>query len=207
MQSRQRAVLVNAIWAIGGLSLGACTATVIDGRWTPEWVSATGTWFGAIATVLALLWAVVSFRTDQASREEARDEERARENASTRDREDRELSNATNVTIALASAGGQGGRPDEWQLSYVMMKITNTSRHPALVTALSLDPQLVLTDDLPGTFLVPVGDVRHETVGIELLRSPEGFDAAALAHFEVGMDYQLDGLKWHRSARGGPERR
>jgi amino acid transporter len=75
MRTRPRTLIVQLIWGIGGLAAGSALALMWFHNFTPEWVEATGTWFGAIATVLALLWAVQTFRSDQAAREEARKRE------------------------------------------------------------------------------------------------------------------------------------
>jgi hypothetical protein len=63
---RKAALVVHLIWAVAGIAIGETIALLWVGGLTPEWIAATGTWFGAVATVLALLWAVQTFRADQA---------------------------------------------------------------------------------------------------------------------------------------------
>lgn len=69
----------HVIWGLGGLTLGTSLALLVSRNWIPEWIGATGTWFGAVATVLTLLWVVRSFRSHQAERENSRLAERDKE--------------------------------------------------------------------------------------------------------------------------------
>lgn len=64
--------IAHVMWGLAGLILGAAIALLLSQNWSPDWIGTTGTWIGAVATVLTLLWAVRSFRTDQDDREEAR---------------------------------------------------------------------------------------------------------------------------------------
>lgn len=84
-------------WGIGGLTLGASLALLVIENWTPEWIEATGTWFGAVATVLTLLWAVRSFRSDQDEREKSRKAEREIDIAEQLEVEREQMKEASNV--------------------------------------------------------------------------------------------------------------
>lgn len=72
MRKRRKALVVRPIWVAAGVAIGATIALPWAQGLTPDWIEATGTWFGAVATVLALLWAVQTFRADQAHGEEER---------------------------------------------------------------------------------------------------------------------------------------
>lgn len=206
MQTPRKPLLVNAIWAIGGLSLGACVATVLDGRWTAEWVAATGTWFGAIATVLALLWAVASFRADQSDRDKTRVEERAKETAIERARALRELTEASNVTVSITGAGGYGTQPDNYTITSLAVVITNTSMHDALVTSWWLGDEAKPKQLLESNISLGMGKTHSMAVPVEPTPSPEGLGAAPIGRFSAEMNFRLDGLDWHRSNTGIPDR-
>lgn len=59
----------RAAWFVAGFGVGSLGMLLLAKDFTADWVGAAGTWFGSIATVLALLWAVQSFRTDQRRRD------------------------------------------------------------------------------------------------------------------------------------------
>jgi TRAP-type C4-dicarboxylate transport system permease small subunit len=111
--SRLNPLIVHLIWVIGGLTLGASLALLGIKNWTPDWIEATGTWLGAVATVLTLLWAVRSFRSDQAEREISRRAEREKEVAEQIERERDQTKEASNVSIALKGGGRYGTSPDQ----------------------------------------------------------------------------------------------
>lgn len=99
------------MWGLGGLTLGASLALLVLKNWTPGWVGATGTWFGAVATVLTLLWAVRSFRSDQAEREATRIAEREKEAATLVEREHGEITEANKRVHRAARWRWTGVRP------------------------------------------------------------------------------------------------
>ncbi len=108
MEPQKRKVVVYLIWAVGGGAVGAAAALLWVKGLKPDWVEATGTWFGAIATVVALLWAVQTFRADQAHRDaertaaaSEREDAQAKEQAGIR-------ADAARVALALRGGGGYG---------------------------------------------------------------------------------------------------
>lgn len=118
-----RESIVRLMWAIGGAAVGAAGAIVVT-RWSSsDWIEAAGTWFGGVATVLALLWAVQTFRADQQHRESEREQREAeklvaaqeREATMLAEKEERELevlTEAKRVLVALHGGGGQGRTGD-----------------------------------------------------------------------------------------------
>lgn len=203
---RHNSKLAYAMWGIGGVSVGACVATVVDGRWSPEWVGATGTWFGGIATVLALLWAVRSFRSDQADRADARAEVRAQELVAEMKRELRASANAKNVSISLQGGAGFGGGP--WKMTSVHVIVQNDSDHDVLVTDWHVDDALQPNTQRPRRLRVPSGTMHRETYDIqELPADKTELSGGRLTRFLASMDYSMEGIDWHRSSTGMPERR
>ncbi len=43
---------------LAGAIIGVCAALLFVKNWTPDWIEATGTWFGGVGTILTLLWGV-----------------------------------------------------------------------------------------------------------------------------------------------------
>ncbi|TCL77860.1 MULTISPECIES: hypothetical protein [unclassified Rathayibacter] len=206
MTSRRNALITNLTFGVGGLALGACLATVIDGRWTADWVGATGTWFGSIATVLALLWAVQSFRADQADREQTRAEARDKEAGERIEREASELTEARNVSIALRGGAGFGDDPNKI-LTGVHVDIRNHSKHDVVVPRLRLDDKLHPLKALPDGIHVPAGETVTKTIDIKPTAAQRGeAGGGSLARLTADMDYRVDGRDWRRSSSGDPER-
>lgn len=202
MKSRQNALITNLTFGVGGLALGACLATVIDGRWTADWVGATGTWFGSIATVLALLWAVQSFRADQTDREQTRAEARDKETADRIEREQSELTEARNVSIALRGGAGYGDGPGR-MLTSVHVDIRNHSKHDVVVPRFRLDDQLHPPKGLPDGIRVPAGETVRKTIDVTPIAAQSGeAGGGSITRLTADMDYRIDGRDWRRSSSG-----
>ncbi|MGO4594851.1 hypothetical protein AB4Z18_13635 [Leifsonia sp. 2TAF2] len=143
MRNRRKALLVHLMWAFAGIAVGAAIALVWVRGLTPDWVEATGTWFGAVATVLALLWAVQTFRADQAHREAERQRVDA-DRAAALDSEERRIrADANRVHLVLLGGAGQGSA-GELELTSVRIAVHNDTDLPVIVEQITLDPTLVL---------------------------------------------------------------
>ncbi|QHC72227.1 hypothetical protein [Rathayibacter sp. VKM Ac-2801] len=205
MTSRRNALITNLTFGVGGLALGACLATVIDGRWTADWVGATGTWFGSIATVLALLWAVQSFRADQADREQTRAEARDREDVERREREESELAQARNVSIALRGGAAYGDGPNQ-MLTGVHVDISNDSKNIVVVSRFRLDEKLRPTKALPDDLRVLAGQTLRTSIDVEPTAAQSGeASGGRLTRLTADMDYRIGDRNWSRSSSGEPE--
>jgi hypothetical protein len=199
-----RTALVNATWAVIGLSVGACVATVVDGRWTPEWVGATGTWFGGVATASAVGLSLAAFRADQANRERTRVAEREAEQKIAEDRALAELAEAELFTMRLVSGGGYGDRPENYAINGVYLELWNLSGSDAMMMSMTLDDALKPKQQLPSKIYVePLGS-RSLLIEIEDLASPQGLDTAAVAGFSLTMDYRVGGRSWRRTSNEVP---
>ncbi|MDO4070360.1 hypothetical protein QKG08_15000 [Clavibacter michiganensis] len=203
MQTQKRPFRSNvaswliAVGASGGL--GACIGTVADGRWTSDWVAATGTWAGSIGTVAALLWAVASFRSDQADRDRFRAEEASRE-------EERQEQEAGQVSIVIDSGWEFRDGLGLSHLGSFSVLVTNKSERTVIVKSFEVDPALT-PKSLPITeFLVPAGESRTESVVIDSIRWSRTADAYGMRDLTIAMDCDIAGTTWHISNKKLPER-
>ena len=121
------------------------------GQLDPDWIQATGTWFGAVATVLTLLWAVRSFRSDQAEQEKNRRAEHQKDKAGQIAREQTEVNQAKNVSISLRAGMAFGSQPEQMMQS-IHLWIKNHSKNGVSVHTITLDEQLKPKRPLP-TFI------------------------------------------------------
>lgn len=140
---RKAALVVHLIWAVAGIAIGATIALLWVKGLTPEWIEATGTWFGAVATVLALLWAVQTFRADQAHREEERRRVET-DRAAALDAEERHIrTDADRVGLVFRGGAGQGSAGEQ-ELTSVRIAVHNDTDRPVVVEEFTLDPPLAL---------------------------------------------------------------
>lgn len=206
VSSRLNPVLVHSIWGLGGLTLGASLALLVIKDWTPDWIEATGTWFGAVATVLTLLWAVRSFRSDQDEREKSRKAEREKDIAEQLEVEREQMKEASNVRIELKGGRGFGTSPN-LMMTGVHVVIQNHSKYLTVVKSVTLDRALTPLKPLPAGLRIPAGETSSHHVDIEgVPGQAEELSGKPMSRFDVGMSYRLDGHDWHRSSRGNPER-
>lgn len=206
MRSRSNRLLVHLVWGLGGLTLGASLALLVVKNWTPDWIEATGTWFGAVATVLTLLWAVSSFRSDQAEREKSRKAEHEREMAEKTERESNQAKEASNVSIALKGGAGYGTTPNQVMTS-VHIVIQNHAKYDAVVRGVTLDEALTPLEPLPAGIRVPSGETYSQLVRIEDVPGRENeLSGRPMTRFSAYMSYRLDGRDWRRKSGGNPER-
>lgn len=188
------------MWGLGGLTLGASLALLVLKNWTPDWVGATGTWFGAVATVLTLLWAVRSFRSDQAEREVTRIAEREREVATLKERERGETTEANNVSIALRGGAGYGSDP-HMVMTSIHVRIQNHSKHDAVIKIFSFDEPLKPQQALPTGVLILAGETFYESY--EIIPVPakqEELSEGTVSRYSGNMSYRLNGRDWRRSS-------
>lgn len=204
--SRRTALLVHLIWAIGGAAIGATVALLLCRGVTADWVGATGTWFGAVATVLALLWAVQTFRADQANRDHARqvEEEQRRQAA---EEEAKDINDqASLVTIALLGGGGYGSDPN-MQMNSVRLVVKNNSRETVRVTTAELLPPLKENGWRMREFTIQAMDAIDETVPVTPFEAHSAeFSGAPMSRLEARMTFILDGRTWTTSTNSTPTR-
>jgi hypothetical protein len=199
-------MIIHLMWGIAGLTLGACIALLIVKNWTPDWIEATGTWFGAVATVLTLLWAVRSFRSDQAERERTRQAEHEKDRAGQLEREQAEMKRAKSVSISLEGGAAYGSGPGQMMTS-MHVWIKNHSKYGVSVYAITLDEQLKPKRSLPTDFHIQAGSDFHQIIEIEDVPArAEELSGKPMTRFTARMTYHIDGHDWHRSSTSNPER-
>lgn len=204
--SRLHPLIVPFIWSLVGLASGACLTLLVIKDLSPDWIEATGTWFGAVATVLTLLWAVRSFRSDQAEREAIRISERENDLALRLVRDRDQANEAHRVNIELKGRAASGTSPNQ-VLTSVAVEITNKSRHLVVVDGLILDEALKTKTPLPPSFRIPAGESEIHPVEIAEIPYKEGdLNGGPLSRFSVQMSYRQDGYDWIRCQGGFPER-
>ncbi|KNH16303.1 hypothetical protein ACU18_14200 [Arthrobacter sp. ZBG10] len=199
-------MIVHLMWGIAGLTLGACLALLVVNNWTPNWIEATGTWFGAVATVLTLLWAVRSFRSDQVEREKARQADYEKTRDEQLAREQAEMNQAKSVSISLEGGAAYGSGPDQMMTSF-HVRIKNRSKYGVSVRAMTLDERLKPMRPLPADVHVASGDDFRQMVEIQDVPArSEELSGRAMNRFTVEMTYLIDGHDWRRSSTSSPER-
>lgn len=204
MPSRKNTLIIHVIWGLGGLTLGACIALLVSKNWAPDWIGATGTWFGAVATVLTLLWAVRSFRSDQAERENSRLAERDKEVAALMERESGDFKEASHVSIALMGGAGEGTPPDMVMTS-LHVKIRNHSKYDAVVKAVTLDGELTPRGPLPEDVHIPAGETFTRIIQIVSVPGhPDELSGRPMTRFIAGLSYRLNGRDWRRNSQSEP---
>lgn len=217
---RMKPVIVHIIWAVAGSAVGATAALLWVNKFKVEWVEAMGTWFGAIATVLALLWAVQTFRSDQAHREHERvmrEAERAEEADAALRAEEEAQRHAENAIVRVANGvsvkvfpyGGAERRPDGGlDLAMLRLRVTNESSERVLVKKHELAPPLREMYPFGEPFAVRGRSAEEFTISIEPAEiSDEEFNGARhIARFVVSIIYTVADRTWTRDSTGAAAR-
>lgn len=201
MASQQRtSLIVNLIWGLGGITLGASGALLVLKELAPDWVAATGTWFGAVATVLTLLWAVRAFRSDQADRERTRKDEHEREVKAGAQRAHEATVEASNVSVSLEGGRAYGTHPNQMMASLYIV-IQNHSEHITVIKTVALDPGLTPKSPLEQGFSIPAGETYREPIEIIDTPARQGdMSGRPMTRFTAQITYRLNGSSWRRDS-------
>ena len=203
MQCRRRSVLIPVMAGIGGLVLGASIALLVLHRAASEWVEAAGTWVGAVGTVFALLWAVRTFRADQADREHSRKLASAERDRQAQDREQSIQDEAALVTIRVRGAVASGSDSD-LTMEWVKVTIANDTTIPVRVHQVSLGGPLVRRSAIPSDIRLEHAEVKPFQVAVEPIpTSPEEMNRDSVQRFEANMTYALGGRVWTTTSAEG----
>lgn len=197
MRSRSRTLLTHLMWSIGGATVGSTAALLGAKHWTPDWVGATGTWFGAIATVLTLLWAVQTFRADQLARELALKEQDAERRHVQHELAQSVVREAGRVTIRVRGGAGSGDSSG-MLMSTVHVVFTNDTKEPVTVNSYELMEPALETKPSPKDFRLAPQDVvkRHVEVQPFPADQHEFSDRGVMARVPARMTFRLAGLTW-----------
>ncbi|AIY03024.1 hypothetical protein ART_3425 [Arthrobacter sp. PAMC 25486] len=200
MASQQKPRIVYIIWGLGGFTLGACIALLVLKKLDPDWVVATGTWFGGVATVLTLLWAVRAFRSDQAERERTRRDENERDMSDAVQRANEAQAEANNVSVALKGGAATGTPPDQMMTSFNLV-IQNNSNHPTNIKNITLDPGLRLMAQPEAGFSIPADDSISQHIRIvDIPIHPGDLSGQPITRFTAQITYRLNGRTWRRDS-------
>ncbi|MDD7963580.1 MULTISPECIES: hypothetical protein [Microbacterium] len=214
---RAKPVIIHIIWAVAGFALGATVALLVIKGFSSEWVEATGTWFGAIATVLTLLWAVQTFRADQAHRERdrvAREEERAQEaRDAVRAQEEAErrakaaiVAEANRVSVDVISGSFGNQRRPNVEVTSIAVKITNDTSRRIRVKSFELDAPLRSAEKLVHPVDVKAMSTYEVHVNLTdpvLVSEPEFTNRVPIERFPVRITYTVGDHTWTRASSGG----
>lgn len=202
MRTRRDYWILGAMWGLGGVVVGASSAALWIQGIEPDWVEATGTWIGGVATVLALLWAVQTFRADQAARENeiaAREADRVATAAAT---EAAVVNAASRVTMEIRGGGGYG--PDgKKKMTTLHVYVHNDSAQTASILELDFDAPLQ-PKRLPAMPIrVRPGTTWHELIEInDIDAEASELSDAPVARFFGATIFLLDGRERRRSTTG-----
>lgn len=202
MEPKTRGVVVHLIWAVGGLAVGATAALLWVKGLKSEWVEATGTWFGAIATVLALLWAVQTFRADQAHRDAER-QSAASDRADAQAREQAEIrADAARVALALRGGGGYG-HDGEKSMTGVFIDIHNDSDQPVIVTKVILDDGLTTRSPVPTPIRIKSRESWTQQFDTEPVPVSDGeLSGNPLVSYGGSITFEVHDRAWSKTTAG-----
>ena len=198
MRRIRSGLLVHAMWGVGGLTVGATAALLLARGFKPDWLEATGTWVGGIATVLALLWAVQTFRADQDARQVEKlqaEQDRAAEFQAVNDAV---LAEASRVSLELRGGGGYGG-PNEQKMNSVHLNIHNEADHVAIIDDISLHPPLKPTRMPRLPIRVAPKSSWTDLLDMEVIDAdPSEMSDKPVPRFSGTVAFRLDGRDWTR---------
>ncbi len=194
------------MWLIAGLVLGATIGLLWVRELDPEWVQATGTWVGGVATVLTLLWAVRVFRKDQEHRESERQRRHEESLEAEHRQEQKRLEEASRVSVALRGGAAQGTR-DNMKMTSLHLDLHNDSPHTAAVEEVEFDESLKRKQRIQLPIRVPPHSTENRKVEVEEVSVPkEERGGRPLKSYGARIVYTINGETWSRRSGGDPER-
>lgn len=196
MRNRRGSTLMYLICFLMGVAVGGAAVGFWVQHRESEWVEAYGTWFAGISTAAALLWAVNTFRADQAHRQAQAEAEAAAAKAAIveRGRATREV--ASRVVIDLSGGAGEG---DGAFMTSVNVKVHNDTAAVANLLSLELDPRLVPSVSLDLRTRVQPHDTWSQVIEIERIPCDRSMlSGGQLPGYWAQVDFLLLGREWQR---------
>ena len=188
---------------IGGLVLGASIALLVLHGASSEWVEAAGTWVGAVGTVFALLWAVRTFRADQADREHSRTMALADRDRQAAEREKGIRDEAALVTIRVRGFLADGNDPD-MTLRAVIITTTNDATIPVRIHSVTFLGPLREQSQMPRDIRLEHSDAERFEVRVDPIPTTgEEMHRDVVPRFEAQMTYAMGGRLWTTTTVAG----
>lgn len=185
--------------AVGGAAVGWVIATFVTRGFSADWVGATGTWFGSIATVLTLLWAVNVFLGDAAQRQRAEKRE-----------QDRQVAAAARVSAEIHAGGGHIGQaPGTQIMQNVQLKLINLTSDMVSIEKAELPARFVITDTpiAPRFPLsIPAGESVTLTSTVQDVEVKDGLLGGKLMTDLATIEYTTAHGRWRRIGKEAPTR-
>lgn len=199
-------VLPSVFWVIVGVLLGATVAVLWVKGLDPDWVEATGTWVGGLATVLTLLWAVRVFRDDQAHREGEQQRRHSEALSAAKRLEEQEAAEASEVNFHLLG-GRASGTNLLMSLETIHVKVSNTSERRASVIDVRLDEPLRFQGNPSLPLHVSANDTARIEHPVQPISVPKGQNMGRplIAHGAL-IIYMIKGKAWARRVGEAPYR-
>lgn len=158
------------VWILIAFTAGAVVEWIATGKFSSDWVGATGTWVGALATIATISWAVRSFQIEKQDRVDERDNNEADELRA-------EHAKAMEFIVRVRGGGGYGPDGDK-TMGNINVEILNGTRGSVTFEDLKL-PDVTLknaTAALSLPLVVPPQqepNVPYRQVDIEPLKVPD----------------------------------
>ncbi|WP_022873858.1 hypothetical protein [Nesterenkonia alba] len=206
MKGRYRSLLVYFMWLIAGIVIGATVALLWVEGFDPEWLQATGTWFGGVATVLTLLWAVRVFRTDQAHREAERQRRHEESLKSAQELEQQKIDEASRVSFEPRGGAGHGTGKNT-KMTSLNLYFHNTTDRAVSVERLEFDEPLQSSAWVKTPIHLPPNDtvkLRPKVEAVPILQ--EELSDKPLKSYGARIVYTINGETWTRRAGEMPRR-
>jgi hypothetical protein len=195
---------VKFVWILIAFALGAVVGWAATGQFTADWVGATGTWVGAIATIATIIWAVRSFQLETRDREVNRERDQADELRA-------EQVRASDFSVGIRGGGGYGQDGDK-TMGNINVEILNGTAGAVTVEELELPgvalKNVATTLSLP--LIVPPHskpDTPYRQIEIEPMKVPdEQFSGRPFMMATPVIRYRIAGVRWERTGDDPPIR-
>lgn len=200
MRSGARGVVLVLFSGLVGVAVGGVAVGLWVQHQESEWVEAYGTWFGGVATAAAVVWAVLTFRSDQAHRERQARQATEAEVEAARQREVEARRFASLVQVELRGGAGEG---DGKTMTSVRLKVHNDTDQVVSVRSVEFAESIVAPTWHPSYPLrvqphdsweetVPIVHVLTDGAWLSGGKLPAGFTATAV--------FAINGREWERNS-------
>ncbi len=178
-------ILTFVIIFVAGCSVG----WLVDGNWTAEWVSASGTWLGALGTIGAIMFAAHTFNHQQGSAQLAAQKEREREDLL-----------ASQVEVSCTPASNTATTVGELDFTVKNVSAVGVVLESYTVDGVELEPD----GELP--VQIRAGSPWNKRRRVKIEMSADDIRARTLGGRECTFRYSINGIEWSRVVGQPPVR-